>query len=140
MLGSILHSAMHGYSLPVTSESTMSVVSIGTLKDAFCSAIRRMEAEEVAHTSRLLKFWRLLVSAQSIDFLCSAYQKNQTNQAQDYNTTKYWISIFFEVLLQACNATLARAHDFAECNPGLLQICRQPVSYTHLTLPTKRIV
>ena len=125
MLGSILHSAMHGYSLPVTSESTMSVVSIGTLKDAFCSAIRRMEAEEVAHTSRLLKFWRLLVSAQSIDFLCSAYQKNQTNQAQDYNTTKYWISIFFEVLLQACNATLARAHDFAECNPGLLQICRQ---------------
>jgi len=125
MLGSILHSAMHGYSLPVTSESTMSVASIGTLKDAFCSAIRRMEAEEVAHTSRLLKFWRLLVSAQSIDFLCSAYQKNQTNQAQDYNTTKYWIGIFFEVLLEACNATLARAHDFAECNPGLLQLCRQ---------------
>ena len=125
MLGSILHSAMHGYSLPVTSESTMSVASIGTLKDAFCSAIGRMEAEEVAHTSRLLKFWRLLVSAQSIDFLCSAYQKNQTNQARDHNRTKYWIGIFFEVLLEACNATLARAHDFAECNPGLLQICRQ---------------
>ena len=57
-----------------------------------------MEAEEVAHTSRLLKFWRLLVSAQSIDFLCSAYQKNQTNQARittEQNIGSAFFSKFF---------------------------------------------
>ena len=127
LLGSILHSAMHGCLPFPIFESTQYALNIGTIRDAFCSAVKRMEAEEVAKISRKLKFWRVLASAKSIDFLCSVYKRKHTDQARKHNTSEGWIGIFFALLLQACDASLARARDFARHYPCLAQISRQNI-------------
>ena len=84
LLGSILHSAMHGCLPFPIFESTQYALNIGTIRDAFCSAVKRMEAEEVAKISRKLKFWRCVgIRQNQIDFLCSVVQKKTYRSSKE---------------------------------------------------------